>query len=121
MDILNKKTPYGSVNITKEAISNLVGDIVCSTYGIGGIASCKKKDNYKLIKNDENFKDGILISKDKNSYTINIHLYVVYPLKLTEIVSEVQKRVKYSLSKKFSLNFKTINIYVDGLLMDQSN
>ncbi len=120
MDKLNKSTPYGSLKITKEAIAKIVGDEVTSTYGVAGIVSISTKDKGKLLDID-NFKNGLIIKKERSSYVIDIHIAVIFPLKITEIINEVQKRVKYALSKKLKITFKNINIYVDGLLIDQNN
>lgn len=117
MEKLNKETPYGRVNITKQAISKVVGDEVTSSYGVGGIVS-GGKDKGKILSEDEYYK-GIIISKDRESYVVDIHIYVLFPLKITEIVNEVQKKVRYALQKVFSINFKSVNIYVEGLLIDR--
>ena len=117
MEKLKKETPYGRVNITKQAISKVVGDEVTSSYGVGGIVS-NGKDKGKILSEDEYYK-GIIISKEKNSYTIDIHLCILFPLKITEIINEVQKKVKYALQKVFSINFKSVNIYVEGLLIEK--
>ena len=76
MEKLKKETPYGRVNITKQAISKVVGDEVTSSYGVGGIVS-NGKDKGKILSEDEYYK-GIIISKEKNSYTIDIHICILY-------------------------------------------
>jgi uncharacterized alkaline shock family protein YloU len=37
-----------------------------------------------------------------------------YGVKITEVVSEVQKKVRYVLQKSLDLNFSAINVYVAG-------
>ena len=44
-----------------------------------------------------------------------MYIIVGSNLKITEIVSEVQKRVKYELEKTFGIKFRSVNVYVLGV------
>ena len=41
-----------------------------------------------------------------------MYIIVAYGVKITEVVSEVQKKVRYVLKKDLDVNFKAINVYV---------
>jgi uncharacterized alkaline shock family protein YloU len=36
-------------------------------------------------------------------------------VKMTEIITEVQKKVKYDLEKKFIVKFKAVNVYIQSI------
>lgn len=112
---LNTSTPHGSIDITNEALAKIIGDEVLSSYGVAGIVSVSRSTFGKIVSEEE-YKQGIIIKKTPKGYIVDIHLAVVYPSKITEIATEVQKKVKYVLNKTFSLTFKEINVYLDTIL-----
>ena len=40
---------------------------------------------------------------------------IAYGMKISEVVLEVQKKVKYMLEKTLDLEFKAVNIYVQAV------
>ncbi len=58
---------------------------------------------------------GAIARKTKNGYEIDLYLILGYAIRMTEVVVEIQKKVKYDLEKKFKVHFNAINIYVQGV------
>jgi uncharacterized alkaline shock family protein YloU len=116
MDI-DKKTKYGSINISSEAIFAVVGKAATECYGVVGMSKKKSiKDEINELLKKENYSKGIYVKKNnKNQIEVDIYIVVGYGLRITEIVSAVQKKVKYELEKTFNIKFSAINIYVQGI------
>jgi uncharacterized alkaline shock family protein YloU len=116
MNKIDKATQYGGINISLEAISKVVGEAVTSSYGVAGIVSKKYKDGDPILDKDH-FKDGIRVTCDikKTRYDVDIYVLIIYPSKVTEVIFEVQKKVRYVLEETFSIKFNSVNIYVVGL------
>ena len=68
----------------------------------------------ELLKN-ENFNKGVFVTKRKDTFEVDVYIVVGYGLRITEIASEVQKKVKFDLERAFNMNFAAINIYVQGI------
>ena len=104
---IDKQTPYGGINISIQAIASVAGNVL-------GLASKTASvfDNL-LIKKD--YYKGVIPKKIKNGYAVDLYIVVAYGVKITEIVTEVQKKVKYVLEKTFDIKFKAINVYVQGI------
>lgn len=115
MDI-DKKTKFGVINITSEAIAQVAGNAASQCYGVAGMAQKRSIRNEinDLLKN-ENFNKGVMVSKRKDSIEVDIYIVVVYGLRITEIASAVQKKVKFDLERAFNVTFTAINIYVQGV------
>jgi hypothetical protein len=47
----------------------------------------------------------LLPRKKKSGYEVDVYLVVAYGVKITEVVSEVQKKVQYVLEKTFQIPF----------------
>lgn len=117
MKQVNKTTSYGSIDISKEAIAKIVGDEVCSSYGIAGLVDKNSKSNEMTILASDQYKKAISIKENNGNYEIDVHVGIIFPAKVTEILNEVQKKVKYVLEKTFAIKFNKISLYVDGLLI----
>ena len=46
---------------------------------------------------------------------LDLYIIVSHGVKISEVVSEVQKRVKYALERSLELDFNVINVYVQGV------
>ena len=55
---------------------------------------------------------GVFAKNTADGIEINMYIIVAYGVKITEVVSEVQKKVRYVLKKDLDVNFKAINVYV---------
>ncbi|HAK05276.1 MAG TPA: Asp23/Gls24 family envelope stress response protein [Firmicutes bacterium] len=114
--VIDKKTKFGGINITLEAIGAVAGSAATECYGVVGLAAKNslRENIANLLKEDAYYK-GVIPHKDKDDYSVDLYIIVAYGVKITEVVSEVQKKVKYVLEKTFDIKFKAVNVFVQGL------
>lgn len=114
---IDKNTSYGKINISLEAIALVAGQTATTCYGVVGLSSKRSlKDEINAFLKKENYKDGVTVKKTgKDAFEVNMYIIVGSNLKITEVVSEVQKRVKYELEKTFGIKFRSVNVYVLGV------
>jgi len=114
--VIDKQTPYGGINISMEAIGAVAGAAAMEVYGVVGMSSKDSlRENINDLLKSENYYKGVTPRKTKDGYEVDIYVVVAYGVKITEVVAEVQKKVKYVLEKTFDIKFKAINVYVQGL------
>jgi uncharacterized alkaline shock family protein YloU len=114
---ISKETDLGNIKISEDAIATLAGGIVMESYGIVGMASQKiLKDGLAELLGKENYSKGIVV-RESTDKQLELDLYVIvgYGVKITEVVYEVQKKVKYVLEKTLEVKFKSVNVYVQGV------
>ena len=87
---INKSTEYGNIEISLDAIANLAG---------GAITECY----------------GIVVTQDETGLVLNLYIIALQGIKLSEVVYEAQKRVKYVLEKTLEVKCNAVNIYVQGV------
>jgi len=112
---IDKQTPFGGINISIQAIGNVAGNAAMECYGVLGLSDRK---DFKIIDNlllKKDYYKGVFPHKEKEGYAVDLYIVVAYGIKITEIVSEVQKKVKYVLEKTFDVKFKAINVFVQGI------
>lgn len=113
---IDKKTNYGKIDISLDAIASIAGNAAMNCYGVVDLGSKKSlKDDLRVFLGTEKYTQGIVAKKDKGKYIVNIYIIVIYGVKVNEVVSEVQNQVKYVLEKTFDLKFSSINVYVQGI------
>ena len=110
------KTNFGTIDIAVGSIATLAGKAAMECYGVVGLAPRPSitdlfiKESKGLSEKD--YAKGIYANKGPKGYEVSLYLYVAYGIKLTEVLSEVQKRVKYVLEKTFQIKFSSVNVYV---------
>ncbi len=115
---ISKNTQYGTINITIDAIASLAGGVVSECYGVVGMASQKfVKDGIAELLKKENYAKGVVVKQKDNELQLDLYIIVSHGVKISEVVKEVQTRVKYVLEKTLELEFKKVNIYVQDVKM----
>ncbi len=112
---IGKKTLYGGIEISLETIASVAGETATECYGVVGLTTKNFSPEKMTTLSPDHFSQGIRVGKGKNGLFVNLYIIVAYGVKITEVVAEVQKRVKYVLEKNFDMKFKSINVYVQGL------
>lgn len=108
---LNKKTEILPPSI-KDMMA-IVGKIVLSCYGVSKLQA---KYFYELNKKKMSLSDSIEITTrlDK-TYHIRVYISVVPHVKVTEVLAEVQKRIKYELEMAYKVKIRKIDIYAQSI------
>jgi uncharacterized alkaline shock family protein YloU len=113
---IERSTSLGNINISEEAIATLAGGVVSECYGVVGMASQKVlKDGLAELLKKENYSRGVVVRKTETGYELDLYIVISFGVKITEVVAEVQKKVKYMLEKTLEQDFDKINIFVQGV------
>ena len=113
---MKTKTELGGINVSTDAIASLTGAIVSECYGVVGMASRKFiRDGWAVLLKKENYSKGVVVRETKEGLCLDIYVIICYGVKISEVVQELQKKVKYQLGKALDIDFKTINVYVQGI------
>lgn len=113
---IKKNNELGQIQISNEAIASVVADATLECYGVVGIAnkeSIRNKISNLLSKKD--YYKGVFASQEKNRIVISVYIVVAFGCKVTEVMSEVQKKVKYVLEQTFETSVKRVDVYAQSL------
>ena len=115
MDI-DKKTQFGVINITSDAIAQVASNAAGQCYGVVGMASQKLfQDGIAELLKKENYAKGVVVRQGEQNLVLDLFIVVSFGVRISEVVSEVQKKVKYSLEKALDVEFEAINVFVQGV------
>ena len=105
---ISKSTEYGNINISLDAVASLAGGV--------GMASQKfVKDGIAELLKKENYAKGVVVRQGENGLELDLYIIVSHGIKISEVVHEAQKKVKYMMEKTLELKFSAVNVYVQGV------
>ncbi|HDB0537034.1 TPA: Asp23/Gls24 family envelope stress response protein [Staphylococcus aureus] len=112
---------YGKIDISNEVISSVVGGKAVECYGIVGMASRQQvRDGIAEILGHENYAKGIKVTENNGVVDIDMYIIVSYGVKISEVANNVQSTVKYTLEKSLNVSVNSINIYVQGVRVNNT-
>ena len=112
---VEKKTNYGSISVSEEAVASLAGGVITECYGVVGMASKQLlRDGWAELLKNENYQKGVVVRKTDTGLEIDLYIIVSFGVKVSEAVREAQKKVKYVLEKTLSVNISSVNVFVQG-------
>ena len=114
--MIEKNTNLGTVHISLDVVSTVAGGAATECYGVVGMASQKimKDGFYDLLKKD-NYSKGIVVEDGETGIIINVYIIVGYGIKISEVVYEVQKKVKYVLETTLDIDVEAVNVFVQSI------
>lgn len=116
---INKKTKYGQINISDNAIATLAGTTVNECYGVVGMISKNYLvDGYSALLKKENYSKGVVIKNSKEGIQIEVYVIISYGVKISEVVLGIQQRVKYSLENTLNIDIDNVNVHVEGIVIN---
>lgn len=113
---INKSTEYGSITISLDAIASLAGGAITECYGVIGMASQKAvRDGWAELLKKDNYARGVVVRQQDEGLVLDLYIIALQGIKLSQVVHEAQKRVKYEIEKTLEVKCKEVNIYVQGV------
>ncbi len=113
---VEKVTDFGSINIANEAIASLAGGVVTESYGVVGMASRNiLRDGIAELLNKENYAKGVNVRFTNVGLEIDVYIIVSFGVRISQVVSEVQKNIKYILEKTLQQEINAVNVFVQGV------
>ena len=113
---VEKTTNYGTINVSEEAVANLAGSLITECYGVVGMASKQVlRDGWTELLKKENYSRGVVVRKGENGLEIDLYIIVSFGVRISEVVQEAQKKVKYMLEKSLSEPIADVNVFVQGV------
>ena len=93
-----------------------MGTTVNECYGIVGMISKNYlKDGYSALLKKENYARGVVVRKTESGLEIDLYIIVSFGVRISEVVQEAQKKIKYILQKTLSVEITKVNVFVQGV------
>ena len=103
---MSKQTNTNTLN--REEIVKTVKEAALTCYGVNEVVAISEK------KGKEENAIYVHVEKD-NTFSIDIHVIVVYGVKVTETIRSLQKTIRFYMNRLYPKACSKINIYADGI------
>lgn len=112
------KNEYGVIMIENEVIARIAGLAAMDCYGIVGMAAKNVKDGFVQLLKRESLTKGVRFTFSGEALVIDLHIIVEYGTNISAIADALVSTVKYKVEEYTELPVETINIFVEGVRVD---
>ncbi|WP_251546290.1 Asp23/Gls24 family envelope stress response protein [Limosilactobacillus caecicola] len=114
------KTQSGTIDISNDVISTVVGGAATDNYGVVGMASRNPlKDGFNKILQRDNYSQGVVVRQQDNGIAVEVNIIVEYGIKISEVSKSVQEKVKYNLETLLGITANDVNVNVQGVRVSE--
>ncbi len=114
--MISYETRLGTIEISYEYISKLIGSAVTSCYGVVGMVPSGKKQRIFSALTKKDFADkGIIVKGNADKISIELHIIVTYGMNINAIAKSIVHKVKYVISESMGITVDKITVKVDGI------
>jgi uncharacterized alkaline shock family protein YloU len=110
---------YGTIAIENEVIAKAAGVAAMDCYGVVGMAARNIRDGLVHLLKIESLTKGVRLNVSDNDLTIDLHIIVEYGTSIPAIADSLIGNVKYKIEDGFGLPVREINVFVEGIRVDQ--
>ena len=107
--------PLGTVFITQEYFTTLIGYAVSSCYGVAGMAAAGKAQGITGLFMQDSLKRGVRVRGENGKLGIELHIIVTYGVNISAIVKSIINKVSYTVEEATGLRVDSVNVFVDGM------
>lgn len=109
---------YGNISIENEVIARIAGLAAMDCYGIVGMAIKNVKDGFVQLLKRESLTKGINLLVNENKISLDFHIIVEYGTNISAIADNLINTVKYKIEDSIGLEVEHINIFVEGVRVE---
>lgn len=106
----------GSIEVSQEYFSYLIGHAVSSCYGVAGMVKSGTRQGLRSLFSKRTFADeGIRVRSEGEKLVVDLHICVIYGMNIAEISKSIVNKVRYTVEEATGLAVKKVNVYIDGM------
>ena len=114
--MISYETVNGTVTITNEYLTKLIGQAVTSCFGVAGMVPCGGKQKILgILSKKEQLDRGIAVKGDMNGIDIELHIVVSYGMNINAIAKSIVHKVKYTVNEATGITVNKVTVKVDGI------
>ncbi len=110
------ETRIGTITITEEFLSKLIGHEVTSCFGVVGmVPSSNRQRIFSMLSREQALDTGIKVSGNADTIDVEIHIIVTYGMNINAIAASITEKVKYIVEETTGITVNKVMVKVDGI------
>ena len=106
---------FGTIEISQEYFSHLVGEAVSSCYGVVGMSARRITDDVAELLGKENVTKGITVDVVDNEVIVSMHVIVKYGIAINTVADNIISAVNYTIENLTGIKVSWIKFFVEGV------
>ena len=113
------KNDKGSVRISNNVFTNLVGEAATSCFGVKGMALRSVSDGLVHLLKKESMGKGVYLKyNDDSSISIDLHIIIDRDVNINALANSIISEVTYKIEKSTGINVESVNVFVYSIVID---
>ena len=109
----------GTIKISGAVLTILAGDAATNCFGVKGMALRSVSDGLVHLLKMESMGKGVRIAyNDDGSISVSLHIAVDQGVNIPVVCSSIIDEVRYKLSTAAGVKVKTVDIFVDTMMIN---
>ena len=113
--MISIENQYGTIEISQEYFSNLVGKAVSECFGVAGMVSSPAQGLRAAIAGKDTPDKGVRVRAAGDGLVIDLHIVVTYGMNISVIVKRIVNKVRYTVEQATNLDVAKVNVFVDSM------
>lgn len=114
--MISYETMTGTVTLSKEYLSKLIGNAVTSCFGVAGmVPNGSKQRLLGMFTKKEQLDRGIIVTGNAERVNVELHIMVTYGMNINAIAKSIVHKVKYTVKEITGIDVKKVTVKVDGI------
>ena len=110
------ETRTGTISITENFLSKLIGNAVTSCFGVVGMMPTSNRQRlFGLITKNQSLDTGISVNGNADAIDVAIHIMVSYGMNINAIAASITEKVKYVVEETTGITVNKVTVKVDGI------
>lgn len=114
--MISYDTRIGSIRLTENYLSKLIGHEVTSCFGVVGmLPGTHRQRLFGMISRNQSPETGIKVIGTADSVVVEIHIIVTYGMNINAIAASITEKVQYVVKEKTGITVDKVIVKVDGI------
>ena len=114
--MISYETRTGTITITEQFLSKLIGSEVTSCFGVVGMVPRGSKQKIiDVFKKEPAIDTGIKVTGDFDSIDVELHIVVSYGMNINAIAASITEKVTYAVEEITGIKVGKVSVMVDGI------
>lgn len=114
--MISYETRTGTITITEQFLSKLIGFQVTSCFGVVGMVPRGSKQRIiGVLSREQAIDTGIKVTGDADTIDVELHIVVTYGMNISAIANSITEKVKYTVEDITGIKVNKVSVMVDGI------
>ena len=116
--MIRQDNDRGSVNISTNVYTEIVGTAVSNCFGVKGMAARSLTDGVYHVLRKESANKGVLVRfHEDDTISVDLHIIVDNGVNLNAVGESIISEVRYVVTKCTGTPVRAVNVYVDSMVI----